>query len=277
MHPYWSLPAKPKHIPELYLEVENVGVTFPVNRLALSNENGPADPRLIRNAQDRIIGYRALENISFSLKRGDRLAIVGRNGSGKTTLLQVLAGILSPNVGQLNIAGRVTSLININLGIQPEATGDRNITLRGLAAGYSRKEIAARRAQIAEFSGLGSFLEMPVMKYSAGMKMRLTFSIATAFEPEILVLDEWLSAGDAEFRAKATRRMQEFVEQAGILILASHSKKLILDNCETGLWIDGGHIHAYGPVDEIMARYLEFQDSLPKADSPVRLVSSKTG
>jgi ABC-type polysaccharide/polyol phosphate transport system ATPase subunit len=260
--------------PPPHLIAKEVGVTFPVNKLALTGDPKKSDPRLIRGRDGRIVGFRALDGISFSLEKGDRLAIVGRNGSGKTTLLQVMAGILSPNVGSLSIAGRVTSLININLGIQPEATGHRNITLKGLAAGYSRKEIAERREQIAEFSGIGAFLDMPMSKYSSGMKMRLIFSIATAFDPEILILDEWLSAGDAAFRAKATQKMREFVERANILVLASHSKDLILDNCNKGLWLDGGQIRAFGEIDDIMDKYLNFQDSLPKSPPPVQLASS---
>jgi len=267
-------PLPEQNEPAPHLAATEISVTFPVNRLVLTGNAKSSDPRLIRGRGDRIVGFRALDNISFTLEKGDRLAIVGRNGSGKTTLLQVMAGILSPNVGSLSISGRVTSLININLGIQPEATGHRNITLKGLAAGYSRKEIAKRREQIADFSGLGAFLDMPVSKYSSGMKMRLIFSIATAFDPEILILDEWLSAGDASFRAKATRKMKEFVEQANILVLASHSKDLIKDNCNKGLWLDGGQIRAFGEIDDIMDKYLNFQEALPKSPPPVQLTSS---
>lgn len=244
---------------DVSLVADRVGVTFRAHAAVNQVANADADRRLIWSNSGRLKGIRALHDISFSLSKGDRLAIVGKNGSGKTTLLQVLAGIISPEVGQVSTRGRVTSLININLGIQVEATGHRNITLRGLAAGYSHKIIEQRRREIAEFSELGEFLDMPMETYSSGMRMRLTFAIATAFEPEILILDEWLSAGDASFKEKATMRMQDFVEQAGILVLASHSRKLLLDNCEKGMWLDEGTIRAFGDAEQIINQYEEQQ------------------
>lgn len=252
--------------PETFLFAEMLGVTFPVRGNIREQGASETDERLIWNKRGKLRGVHALRNISLDLKIGDRLAIVGRNGSGKTTLLQVLAGILSPSEGRLIYRGRVTSLININLGIQPEASGHRNITLRGLASGYSQKEIEQKRGEIAEFSELGEFLSMPMMSYSAGMRMRLTFAIATAFNPEILVLDEWLSAGDTAFKKKATDRMQEFVGKAGILILASHSRQLILDNCEKAIWLDGGEIRECGPVEEVLKAYES--SSAPSAKTP---------
>ncbi|MEQ9507133.1 MAG: ABC transporter ATP-binding protein [Hyphomonas sp.] len=241
--------------PPASVVVDRVGVTFPVRQSVDREGDQESSTRMIWDAKGRLRGVRAIEDISFRLNEGDRLAIVGKNGSGKTTLLQVLAGILAPETGQMKVFGRITSLININLGTQPEATGHRNITLRGLAAGYSHKEIEQKRAEISEFSELGEFLSMPLETYSAGMRMRLVFSIATAFDPEILILDEWLSAGDAAFKEKATRRMNAFVEKAGILILASHSRKLILDNCDTALWIDEGRIRAFGAALDIVNEY----------------------
>jgi ABC-type polysaccharide/polyol phosphate transport system ATPase subunit len=240
---------------DVFLVADRIDVTFHARAAVSQSETAATDHRMIWNKSGRLKGIRALHNISFSLSKGDRLAIVGKNGSGKTTLLQVLAGIISPEVGQISTRGRVTSLININLGIQVEATGHRNITLRGLAAGYSHKEIEKRRREIADFSELGEFLDMPMESYSSGMRMRLTFAIATAFEPEILILDEWLSAGDASFKEKATMRMRDFVEQAGILVLASHSRKLLLDNCEIGMWLDEGRVRAFGDVEAILNEY----------------------
>jgi ABC-type polysaccharide/polyol phosphate transport system ATPase subunit len=241
---------------KVFLEADQVGVTFPARgNVVQSDGDVPSDSRLIWSKSGRLRGVQALRDVSFRLSQGDRIAIVGQNGSGKTTLLQVLAGIIAPEVGRIRCHGRITSLININLGIQAEATGHRNITLRGLAAGYSHREIEARRQEIADFSELEEFLDMPMDAYSAGMRMRLTFAIATAFEPEILILDEWLSAGDTSFKEKATRRMQNFVERAGILILASHSPNLILNNCDTGIWLDEGRIRAIGDVQDILKQY----------------------
>ena len=248
-------PVMSQRLGTAFLEAEGLGVTFRARGNVLHDSDAPADGRLVWSKSGRLRGVRALQDVSFRLSQGDRLAIIGQNGSGKTTLLQVLAGIIAPEVGRLTAVGRITSLININLGIQVEATGHRNITLRGLAAGYSRREIEARRQEIADFSELGEFLDMPMDAYSAGMRMRLTFAIATAFEPEILILDEWLSAGDIAFKEKATQRMQSFVGRAGILVLASHSPQLILDNCDTAMWLDEGRIRAYGEVRGILDQY----------------------
>lgn len=256
---------------------DDIGVTFPVRRSIAKDIDQESQARMIWDHKGRLRGVRAISGVSFSLTEGDRMAIVGENGSGKTTLLQVLAGILPPETGTLSTRGRITSLININLGMQAEATGHRNITLRGLAAGYTHKAIEARREEIAEFSELGEFLHMPIETYSAGMRMRLTFSIATAFDPEILILDEWLSAGDASFREKATQRMNEFVEKAGILVLASHSRKLILDNCKTCLWMDQGHVRALGPVLDVVNDYeiAQKQKQIRQAAQPdLRVITS---
>lgn len=243
------------------LDAIHIGVTYPFRGSVAKELDTQSRHRMIWSKRGRLKGVRAIDDVSLSLRRGDKLAIIGENGSGKTTLLQVLAGILAPETGRLTIRGRVTSLININLGTQPEATGHRNITLRGLAAGYSRREIEEKRGEIADFSGLGEFLNMPIDTYSSGMRMRLIFSIATAFDPEILILDEWLSAGDLSFKQKATTRMNGFVEKAGILILASHSRKLILDNCDQALWMDEGRVRMCGPVLEVMDAYRDSQNA----------------
>lgn len=266
---YWSLPAKPPNPPACVL-AEGLSVTYPF-RGSVSKQYEKQDAgRMIWDGRGRLKGVRAVDSVSFELHQGDRLAIVGTNGSGKTTLLQVLAGIIPPETGTLTVRGRVTSLININLGTQPAASGHRNITLRGLAAGYTKQQIEEKRSEIAEFSELGDFLHMPIETYSAGMRMRLVFSIATAFEPEILILDEWLSAGDVAFKEKATRRMNEFVEKAGILVLSSHSRKLILDNCDTGLWMEDGKVKAMGPVLDIVDAYEEAQQQkkFPESGRP---------
>lgn len=240
------------------ISVENVSLVFPLYASARSQGLGEGelhDDRIIMSARGKILGVKALDDVSFDLNSGDRLAVIGRNGSGKTTLLQILAGIIPPDGGRVIVEGRSTNLININLGMQMEATGHRNITLRGLASGNSREAIEARRGEIAEFSELGEFLDMPVITYSAGMRMRLNFAIATSFEPEILLLDEWISAGDAAFRAKAGARMKSFVGKAGVLVLASHSRQMLIDNCNRALWLDGGEVRAMGDVKTLIDEY----------------------
>ncbi len=242
------------------LIAESVSLVFPLYRSTSLSEDPSlgrpeTDSRMLLSASGKISGIRVLDDISFTLTNGDRLAIIGRNGSGKTSLLQVLSGAIPPDSGQVICRGRPTSLININIGMMAEATGHRNITLRGLAAGHSHHEIELRRPEITEFTQLGDFLDMPVSIYSSGMRMRLSFAIATAFRPEVLILDEWLSAGDALFRESATQRMQEFVKDAGILILASHNRKLLKDNCSKALWLERGRIMAYGEIDEVLKSY----------------------
>lgn len=237
------------------LIADKVCITYPVHGDVREHAFSEQDPRLVWSKRGKLKGVRTLTDVSFELKKGDRLAIIGRNGSGKTTLLQALGGILSPNSGRVISAGRVTSLININLGIQPEASGHHNITLRGLASGLSRKQIEEKRGEIADFSELGEFLDMPMETYSAGMRMRLTFAIATSFNPEILILDEWLSAGDVSFKRKATARMGEFVSRARILVLASHSRQLILENCDKALWLENGMVRSFGQTSDVLKSY----------------------
>jgi len=252
-----------------HVSVRNLCLTYPLYQRVPAPDKGlvvdAGNPQseahrnetLIRGKNGEIKGVRALSDVSFEIPSGGRLAILGENGSGKTTLLRVLAGIYAPDSGEVIIEGHTTSVVNINLGMSVEASGHKNITLRGLAAGRSRKEIEERRSEIAAFSELGEFLDLPVQTYSAGMRMRLNFAIATAFEPDVLILDEWLSAGDTAFRKKATARMQSFVEQAGILILASHSRSLMEAACDRAIWLDYGHIRAEGDVSEVAAAYKE--------------------
>ncbi|MEM1381209.1 MAG: ABC transporter ATP-binding protein [Pseudomonadota bacterium] len=247
------------------IHVDNVTLVHPVHgQFSPSLQRGDAPTRLVKNAAGKLVGVKALDKISFTLERGSRVGIVGRNGSGKTTLLRVLAGILTPDVGSVTVEGRSTNLININLGTKDDASGHRNITLQGLAHGHSRAEIEARRGDIEAFSDLGAFLDLPVNTYSAGMRMRLSFAIATAFKPEVLLLDEWLSAGDEQFRQKAGERMKSFVAEAGILVLASHSSALLKQNCTSAIWLEEGQVRMEGPVDDVLAAY---RDSFGEAQS----------
>lgn len=244
-----------------YIKADGLSVTFPVLRGSGPNSYGHEasrgldDSRLIRNARGAIVAVRALSGVSFEATKGDRWALIGRNGSGKSTLLQVLAGLLPPDTGEIRMSSRPTNLININLGMELEANGRRNIMLRGLAAGWSKNEILSRRQEIEDFSGLGPFLDMPVGTLSAGMRMRLNFAIATAFDPEILLLDEWLSAGDVEFQRKAAARMDKFVSSAGIVVLASHGRRLIEQICNRCIWIDGGQVRMIGEPRQVIDAY----------------------
>ncbi|WP_343313827.1 ABC transporter ATP-binding protein [Brucella sp. BE17] len=193
---------------------------------------------------------KALDGVSFDLKAGDRLGLIGSNGAGKTTLLKVLYGIYEPSGGSLSIDGKIDALFNINLGFRAGATGRRNIELRGLINGWSRQQIAERMQPIIEFSELGDFIDMPLKSYSQGMAARLAFSIATSFEPEILLMDEWIGAGDPAFQEKARLRMDSMAEKAGIIVLASHNHSLIKRACNKVLELQAGRVKAFCDIDE---------------------------
>ncbi len=192
----------------------------------------------------------ALDGVSFSLASGDRLGLVGPNGAGKTTLLKLLYGIYSPTSGSVQIKGRVDALFNITLGFRPEATGRRNIVLRGLINGWPMKLIEERMEEIIAFSELGEFIDMPMKSYSQGMAARLAFSVATCLEPEILLMDEWIGAGDQAFQQKAKQRMQEIAEKAGIIVLASHSQNLLRNTCTKILELRDGKISRFLPAED---------------------------
>ncbi len=229
----------------VYIRVHDLQLTYHLRKkLSLA----PRDTRL--SGEGRIGGrgrrqmIRALDGVTFELKPGDRLGLTGPNGAGKTTLLKVLYGIYEPTGGSVEIEGRVDALFNINLGFRKEATGRRNIELRGLINGWSDEEIEARTPEIIEFSELGEFIEMPFKAYSAGMAARLAFSIATSLEPEILLMDEWIGAGDRSFQEKARRRMQEMAERAGIIVIASHNQRLLNRTCNKTLRLERGRVVA---------------------------------
>ena len=200
---------------------------------------------------------RALENVSLKLERGDRLGIIGINGSGKTTLLRVFAGIYEPVSGWMRRQGRTLSLIDFSLNIDPEATGYENIRLRGALMGIAPGEMRARTSEIAEFSGLGDYLDMAVRTYSSGMMMRLAFSICTSAEPEILLMDEWVGTGDAIFLEKANRRLENLIGNSGILAFASHSQEMLERICDKGLLLDAGRVRAWGAISEVLREYRE--------------------
>jgi ABC-type polysaccharide/polyol phosphate transport system ATPase subunit len=239
--------------------LDEVAVSFPVyqagsrslKKRALFHGSGG---RIGRDAHQRIV-VEALRGVSLSLKRGDRLALIGPNGAGKTTLLRVIAGIYEPERGVVRTRGRISPMFDVSLGIDAEFSGYDNIRIRGLLLGLSPRAIEQHLPDIAAFTELGGYLDMPVRTYSAGMILRLGFAVATCFEPEILLMDEWILAGDAHFLSRAELRIKRFVERASVLVLSSHNLDICSRWCTKALWLDQGQMRAFGPVDEVIADY----------------------
>lgn len=185
---------------------------------------------------------RALDQINFTLQHGERVGLTGHNGSGKTTLLRVLSGVYAPVHGLLNVRGKIASLLDVSMGLDPDATGFENIYLRGIMDGLKPSVIRAKVDDIAEFTELGEYLNLPVRTYSSGMMLRLAFAISTSVEADILIMDEWLSVGDAQFSAKAADRLERLVSKAGILVIASHDPKLIERVCTRRIHLEHGKL-----------------------------------
>ena len=196
-----------------------------------------------------------MDGISFTLRDGDRLGLVGHNGAGKSTLLRVLGKVYVPCSGTVQIRGSIGSLIDISLGIDQEATGRENIFIRGSLLGVQRQEIEEQIENIIELCELGSFIDLPIRTYSTGMQMRLAFAVSTMIRPDILIMDEWLSVGDESFKDKAENRMTDLVNNAQLLIIASHSKDLLYKICNRIIWLEHGKIKMDGKPYDVLPEY----------------------
>lgn len=197
----------------------------------------------------------ALKDLTLKINEGERVGIVGFNGAGKSTLLKVIAGILKPTLGRRHVTGTIQPMIEFGAGFNPEFTGRENIYFNGYMLGFTKKEIQAREQDIIDFSELGKFIDVPVKYYSSGMSVRLSFSMATCIKPEVLVFDEMLSAGDASFIAKATRRMNSLLDEAKILILVSHDLNIIEKICKRVIVLEKGSIVFDGPTKDSLNYY----------------------
>jgi lipopolysaccharide transport system ATP-binding protein len=201
------------------------------------------------------VSIEALKNLDLDIVAGDRVGIIGHNGSGKSTLLRLLSGIYEPSSGSIQRTGTISSLVDISLGINPESTGRENIFLRGKLLGLSKKEIDEKIEEIIEFSELGDYINLPVRIYSSGMLLRLAFSVSTSITADILIMDEWLSVGDGSFGERASKRLQELVDNSEILVIASHTRSLIEETCNKVVWLEHGVIRKVGPVSEVVPEY----------------------
>jgi ABC-type polysaccharide/polyol phosphate transport system ATPase subunit len=238
------------------IQLDNVGLQFHVRRFGRISLKEYLLHGLFRRSKQATFTVQALEGINLHIDEGDRLGIIGPNGAGKSTLLKLLAGIYPPSTGRRVIRGRISSLFDIALGFEPDASGWENIKYRGLLQGETPRSIRAKMQSIADFSELGDFLNMSVRYYSTGMMVRLAFSIATSIEPEILIVDEVLAAGDLAFQTKARERMRALMSSARAVIVVSHDLQSLRSLCDRVLWLDHGHIHRSGPTNEIIDAYV---------------------
>lgn len=241
------------------LRLDNVSVAFPIyqagtrslkKHLLFRGTGG----QIATDANHQIV-VAALKDVSLIIEAGDRVALIGSNGAGKTTLLRVMAGIYQPSIGSVTSCGRISPMFDIALGIDSELTGYDNVRLRGMLLGLTRGEIEGYMSDIVEFTELGAYLDLPVRTYSSGMITRLTFAVATCFSPEILLMDEWIMAGDAAFLAKAQHRVASFVQRASILVLASHSLEICRQWCTKAIWMDRGQIKMTGDIETVLQEY----------------------
>lgn len=201
---------------------------------------------------------KAVDDVSFEVREGTSLGIIGNNGAGKSTLMRALAGILPPTKGRIEVHGRITPLLSLGVGFNNALSGRENIILGGLASGLSRKEVEARAELVTEFAGLEEFIDAPMRTYSSGMYSRLAFAVAVNMDPDILMIDEALSAGDATFKTKAANKMDELRHSARAMFLVSHSLSSIKELCNEAIWLHKGKLMMRGQPEEVVAAYQEF-------------------
>jgi len=256
------------------ISLKNVTADFPIYGSQVSLRNvifGRVVGGVLRRPSDtgnRVV-VRALDNVSLTINHGDQLGLIGHNGAGKSTLLRVLAGIYEPSLGSVTVDGHVSPLFNVSAGLDIDDSGYENIVTCALLLGMSRDEIERKLPEIAEFSELSDYLALPARTYSTGMLVRLGFAIATAIEPEILLLDEWLGAGDARFATRAAKRVEAMIARSSIMVLASHSDELIRQMCNRVILLDHGRVLADGPTKDVLEMYMRMnKEELPgKAQS----------
>lgn len=239
--------------------LDHVSVSFPVlhtghrslKKTLVASATGGA---ILRGA-NAVPVVQALHEVTAQFAPGDRVGLVGPNGAGKSTLLRAIAGIYEPERGTVQVTGSVVPLIDLGIGFDADLTGRENIRLRGMYLGIPPLRSEALAPEIADFTELGDYLDLPVRTYSSGMQMRLSLGIATAVEADVLLMDEWVMAGDAAFLAKARDRVARFVEAAHILVLASHSEAIIREWCNKAMLLKGGTVVAAGSVDDVFSEY----------------------
>ncbi len=235
------------------ISVDNLKIRYKcLNKMSLKKS-------LLSFKKSKVEVFEALHGISFEVKEGEILGIVGKNGSGKSTLLRTIAGIFAPDEGTVNLFDHSVSLLSIGVGFQKGLTGRENIILSGMLLGFKESEVLAKMDEIIEFSELGDFIDRPVKTYSSGMYSKLAFSITAILESEIILIDEVLSVGDINFKKKSKKKMKELIEdEARTVLIVSHSMETIRELCTSVLWLHDGEIKMQGEVDTVVRAYEEF-------------------
>jgi ABC-type polysaccharide/polyol phosphate transport system ATPase subunit len=246
-----------------YMQLDDVSLHFRVRRRGVVPLKDYIVKRMFRKSINPVMELKALNHVTLKFHPQQRYGIIGHNGAGKSTLLRLLGGIYPPTSGKRIVEGRISSLFDLSLGFQMEATGWENIIIRGYLQGETPQSIQRKMREIGEFSELGDFLEMPIRHYSPGMLVRLGFSVATAIEPEILLIDEILSAGDLAFQTKALNRMKQLLNQAHLIVIVSHDMNTLADLCTQLVWMDHGRVHQVGETAKILEAYDRHMKSQP--------------
>lgn len=250
---------------EVIINVNNLTMEFDLAKERVDNLKEYVI-RFIKKDIPKKSKFKALDNVSFKVRKGERLGVIGFNGAGKSTLLKILSGVMKPTKGEVKVKGNVAPLLELGAGFDQNYTGEENIYLNGSILGYKKEFLEEKYDEIAEFSELGEFLQIPIKNYSSGMKAKLGFSIATVVSPDILILDEVLSVGDVKFREKSTKKLESLMKEGVTVILVSHSLEAIRKICNTALWLDHGKMMDYGEVDEICDKYIESSKTASKKE-----------
>src|SRR5713226_2222625 len=239
------------------IELDRVSLTFHVRKCGRVSLKEFLVRQMYRQSVNTIMEVRALRDVTLNIDEGERVGIIGHNGAGKSTILKLLAGVYPPTSGTRCVEGQISSLFDIALGFEQDPSGWENIMYRGYLQGETPATIKDKIQGIADFSELGEFLSMPVRYYSAGMMVRLAFSIATAIEPEVLLVDEVLSVGDMAFQNKARQRLRDMMAKARLIVMVSHDLISLAQFCTRGIWLDHGSLRMDGPMEKVVDAYTE--------------------
>jgi len=238
------------------IKVSNLSLTY--RTTFTKNQTLRSALRDVRHRERNVHTVEALKDVSFEIPHGTVLGVIGQNGAGKSSLLRTLTGIMPPTAGRIEVRGRISTLLALGVAFNTELSGTENILLAGLASGMTREEVAERRKEIVDFAEIGDFIDMPTKTYSSGMSQRLAFSVAVHMDPDILLIDEALSAGDAKFKTKAQEKMQELMKSARTLVLVSHGLNSILDLCNDAIWLEKGELKMHSDPKSVVDAYSEF-------------------